>query len=43
MGAAATVAEAIAMYEEHKPQVVVTDLQLQDGTGLDVVRHVRRE
>ena len=42
MGAAATVAEAIAMYEEHKPQVVVTDLQLQDGTGLDVVRHVRR-
>ena len=41
-GAAATVAEAIAMYEEHKPQVVVTDLQLQDGTGLDVVRHVRR-
>ncbi len=43
LGAAATVAEAIAMYEEHKPQVVVTDLQLQDGTGLDVVRHVRRE
>jgi DNA-binding NarL/FixJ family response regulator len=42
MGAAATVAEAIAMYEEHRPQVVVTDLQLQDGTGLDVVRHVRR-
>ena len=42
LGAAATVAEAIAMYEEHKPQVVVTDLQMQDGTGLDVVRHVRR-
>ena len=42
LGAAATVAEAIAMYEETKPQVVVTDLQLQDGTGLDVVRHVRR-
>ena len=30
-------------YEEHKPDVVVTDLQLQDGTGLDVVRRVRRE
>ena len=42
LGAAATVAEAIAMYDEHRPQVVVTDLQLQDGTGLDVVRHVRR-
>jgi DNA-binding NarL/FixJ family response regulator len=42
VGAAPTVAEAIAMYEEHHPQVVVTDLQLQDGTGLDVVRHVRR-
>jgi DNA-binding NarL/FixJ family response regulator len=41
-GAAATVAEAIAMYDEQRPQVVVTDLQLQDGTGLDVVRHVRR-
>ena len=42
VGAAPTVAEAISMYEEHRPQVVVTDLQLQDGTGLDVVRHVRR-
>src|SRR3990170_2608199 len=42
VGAAPTVAEAIAMYEQHHPQVVVTDLQLQDGTGLDVVRHVRR-
>ena len=43
LGAAATVAEAIAMYDERRPQVVVTDLQLQDGTGLDVVRHVRRD
>ena len=42
LGAAASVAEAIAMYDELRPQVVVTDLQLQDGTGLDVVRHVRR-
>ena len=43
VGAAATVAEAIAMFEEHHPQVIVTDLQLQDGTGLDVVRRVRRD
>ncbi len=42
VGAAATVAEAIALYDETGPQVVVTDLQLQDGTGLDVVRHIRR-
>ena len=42
LGAAATVAEAIALYDDKRPQVVVTDLQLQDGTGLDVVRHVRR-
>ena len=43
VGAAATVTEAIALYEQLSPQVVVTDLQLQDGTGLDVVRRVRRD
>jgi len=43
VGAAKTVAEAISMYEELRPDVVVTDLQLQDGTGLDVVRAVRRD
>ena len=42
VGAAKTVAEAFDMYEEHEPDVVVTDLQLPDGTGLDVVRRVRR-
>jgi DNA-binding NarL/FixJ family response regulator len=41
VGTAATVAEAFELYAEHQPQVVVTDLQLQDGTGLDVIRHVR--
>jgi DNA-binding NarL/FixJ family response regulator len=43
IGAARTVAEALAMYDEHRPDVIVTDLQLQDGTGLDVVRSVRRQ
>ena len=43
VGTAATVAEALELYEEHHPQVVVTDLQLQDGTGLDVIRHVRSQ
>lgn len=42
VGAAKTVAEALAMYDDLTPDVIVTDLQLQDGTGLDVVRSVRR-
>ncbi|TIC88688.1 response regulator transcription factor [Nocardioides sp. GY 10113] len=37
----ATVAEGIAAAHELRPDVVVTDLQLQDGTGLDVVRTLR--
>lgn len=43
VGVAATVAEAVDLYDEHHPHVVVTDLQLQDGTGLDVIRHVRAD
>ena len=43
VGTAATVTEAVGLYAEHHPQVVVTDLQLQDGTGLDVIRHVRSD
>ncbi|MCD4524943.1 response regulator transcription factor [Nocardioides sp. cx-173] len=42
VGVAATVAEALAAYDELAPDVVVADLQLQDGTGLDIVRGVRR-
>ena len=40
---AASVTEALAAFAEHQPQVVVTDLQLPDGTGLDVVRAIRRD
>ncbi|GAB2985270.1 response regulator [Nocardioides montaniterrae] len=43
VGTAATVAEGLAAYERLKPDVVVTDLQLQDGTGLDVVRTLRKQ
>jgi DNA-binding NarL/FixJ family response regulator len=43
VGAAKTVGEALEMYADLKPDVIVTDLQLQDGTGLDVVRTVRRD
>lgn len=39
---AGTVAEGLAQYAEHRPDVVVTDLQLPDGTGLDIVRRIRR-
>ncbi|WP_435743991.1 response regulator [Nocardioides sp. SYSU DS0663] len=42
VGVAATVAEALRKYDELSPDVVVTDLQLQDGTGLDIVRAVRK-
>ena len=42
-GVAANVGQALAAYDELKPQVVVTDLQLPDGTGLDIVRTIRRK
>jgi DNA-binding NarL/FixJ family response regulator len=38
---AGTVSEALTKYEEMDPTVVVADLQLPDGTGLDIVRAVR--
>ena len=41
VGSVANVAEAIAAYADHTPDVIVTDLQLEDGTGLDIIRHVR--
>jgi DNA-binding NarL/FixJ family response regulator len=43
VGTAATVAEGLAAYDRLRPDVVVTDLQLQDGTGLDVVRTLRKQ
>ena len=42
LGDAKTVTAALSMFRELKPDVVVTDLQLPDGTGLDIVREVRR-
>jgi DNA-binding NarL/FixJ family response regulator len=41
VGTAGTVAEALAAYHDLRPDVVITDLQLPDGTGLDIVRAVR--
>ncbi len=38
VGTAGNVSEALARYDELKPAVVIADLQLPDGTGLDIVR-----
>lgn len=43
VGTAGSVAEAIAAYDQLQPKVVIADLQLQDGTGLDIVRTVRKK
>ncbi len=43
VGTAPSVADAIAMYDRLQPMVVIADLQLQDGTGLDIVRTIRKK
>ncbi len=40
---AGSVQEGIRRYQELTPDVVITDLQMQDGTGLDVVRTLRKQ
>ncbi|HVP38407.1 MAG TPA: sigma-54 dependent transcriptional regulator [Candidatus Saccharimonadales bacterium] len=39
--AASTAAEGLALVEEHHPQVVVLDLKLPDGSGLEVLARIR--
>ncbi|EON23346.1 MULTISPECIES: response regulator transcription factor [Nocardioides] len=41
VGQAGNVADALVAFEQLRPDVVVTDLQLPDGHGLDVVRAIR--
>jgi DNA-binding NarL/FixJ family response regulator len=41
-GEAGSVKEGIALAEELEPAIVVTDVRLPDGTGLDLVRHLRQ-
>jgi DNA-binding NarL/FixJ family response regulator len=43
VGQAGTLAEGLAAWKSLQPDVVVTDLQLPDGHGLDVVRAIRLE
>jgi DNA-binding NarL/FixJ family response regulator len=42
-GQAASVADGLAQAHELAPDVVVTDVRLPDGSGLDVVRALRKE
>lgn len=39
---AGSVAEGLDLAQTHRPTVVVTDVRLPDGTGLDLVRSLRR-
>jgi DNA-binding NarL/FixJ family response regulator len=43
VGQAGSVAEALALAETLAPDVVVTDVRLPDGTGLDLVRALRAD
>jgi DNA-binding NarL/FixJ family response regulator len=43
VGQAGSVTEGLAAWKSLQPDVVVTDLQLPDGHGLDVVRAIRLE
>ena len=43
VGQAGSVSDALVVYQECVPDVVVTDLQLPDGLGLEIVRAVREE
>lgn len=42
VGEAGTVADALEQYDAQRPDAVVTDLQLPDGTGLDIIRSIRK-
>ena len=43
VGQADSVASGIEAAHAHKPDVVVTDMALPDGSGLDIVRTLRKE
>ena len=32
--------EAVALYEERKPAIILTDIRMPDGTGLDAARNI---
>ena len=40
---AGSLSEAFALDRAHRPGVIVVDVNLGDGSGIDLVRHVRQE
>jgi two-component system, NarL family, response regulator len=40
---AATVQEAIAEFERHRPDITLMDLRLGDSNGIDAIREIRRQ
>jgi len=42
VGQAGSVVQALAAYDSLTPDVLVTDLQLPDGSGLDIIRSIRQ-
>ncbi len=43
VGEASTVAEAVAVAHQSQPDVIVMDIRLPDGTGVDACREIRGE
>lgn len=41
VGVAATATEAIGCFEEASPEIVILDLVLREGSGLEVLGHIR--
>jgi len=41
-GMAETAPDAIAAFESHRPDIVILDLALRVGTGLDVLREIKQ-
>ncbi len=42
VGEAGSPADALAVYERERPDVMILDMKLQNGTGLDVLQAVRK-
>jgi DNA-binding NarL/FixJ family response regulator len=42
-GQAAEVSEAINKYQELKPDVIILDIRMPGGSGIDVLRHIKKD
>ncbi|MDP3149932.1 MAG: response regulator transcription factor [Ignavibacteria bacterium] len=41
VGEAAEPVEALKLYEAHKPDIIILDIDLKDGNGIDVLAQIR--